>query len=153
VHPRSVQLPIRHEKDPRLSGLLAQSQRTAEEETLKHQKMSHSCSKLVPQEDGRAFTASDLQNARKTLHNIDFAKQTRRPFDLHIQRMSAQSIQAGEAEGVRQSSSVRTMGSQEAKKGGKAHAFGSYTKREFLSDRQVRGAPEVSGMDWHRVDS
>lgn len=34
----------------------------------------------------------------------------------------------------------------------KIHAFGSYTKREFLTEKKVKGVPEVSGIDWYKIN-
>ena len=34
----------------------------------------------------------------------------------------------------------------------KIHSFASYTKREFLTEKKVRGVPEVSGIDWYKIN-
>ena len=34
----------------------------------------------------------------------------------------------------------------------RTHSFASYTKRNFLGEKKVRGAPEVSGIDWYKIN-
>ena len=34
----------------------------------------------------------------------------------------------------------------------KVHSFASYTKRDFLPEREVRGAPEVSGIESFKIN-
>lgn len=34
----------------------------------------------------------------------------------------------------------------------KVHSFASYTKRDFLPEKEVRGAPEVSGIDSFKIN-
>lgn len=34
----------------------------------------------------------------------------------------------------------------------RVHSFASYTRREFLTEKQTRGAPEVSGIDSFKIN-
>ena len=34
----------------------------------------------------------------------------------------------------------------------KVHSFASYTRRQFLTEKQVRGAPEVSGIESFKIN-
>lgn len=54
--------------------------------------------------------------------------------------------------------SLGSLGQHSVKEGNplnkmhRTHSFASYTKREFLTERKVRGAPEESGIEAFRVN-
>lgn len=99
-----------------------------------------SCRKFSTGSNENISKAGDLQNARKTFHNIDFDKQTERPFDQKLRKIS---IETQNNMTLTRSNSVKTVeGSTDPlSKTSKIHSFGSYTKREFLTDKKVRGVP------------
>jgi len=51
-------------------------QKFKEEQAVRLERHAKSCRRFKPSEGEQVAKAVDLQNARKTFHNIDFQKQT-----------------------------------------------------------------------------
>lgn len=125
------------EKDERLSALMKRpiyKDQAAEDQC---------CGKLELTNNQHIRTASDLQAHRRTSHSISFQKQTSRPFDETLRKMSINV----EKQHLSRSNSLGGL-SQAAynppdplEKLNKVHSFASYTQRDFLSYKKVRGAP------------
>ena len=82
---------------------------------------------------------------------MDFHKQSDRPFDKTIQKMTM--------EGEKELTRYRSTGDLSLKfkkdsldKKDKIHSFASYSKRQFLTEKDMKRAPEVSGQDWYKVN-
>ena len=77
---QSARTVFNKEKDKRLSELFKQPEYAKEE--------GHNCKKHSPTNNEHIRTAKDLQSARKTFHSLNFDKQTSRPFDESLRKMS-----------------------------------------------------------------
>lgn len=76
---RTALLPVRREKDERLSGMLGRAKEAQAEEENKIVRRANSCKRYEECSHEDIKTIRDL-SARGTFHNIDFKKQTNRPF-------------------------------------------------------------------------
>lgn len=143
-------LPVKKEKGERLSGLFAKAKKSQEEQELCDLRRVQSCKKYDPYSNEAIKTARDL-NPRKTMHNFDFTKQTQRPFDESLKKISVvqeQRLERAQSTGAL----LMTVENNSFDKKEKVHSFGSYTGRDFLTHNRVKGAPETSGADWYKVD-
>ena len=82
---------------------------------------------------------------------MDFHKQTERPFDQTIRKMTMQNQKELITFNSTGDFSSRPQTISLDKKD-KIHAFESYPKRQFLTDKKVKQAPEVSGQEWFKVN-
>ena len=152
---RSSQLPIRKEKDRRLSLLMKPEKKAAEQQAVRLQRQAKSCKKLrlVEQNEGEqpVTIAGDLQNGRRTFHNMDFQKQSDRPFDKTLRKLTQE-----HSKGLTSFKSTGTLNfkpeNNSLDKKDKIHSFTSYSKRQFLTEKKVKGVPETSGQDWYKVN-
>lgn len=129
---RTAHLPFRKETDERLSHLFTKTKEQF------HIPKEEACHRFEETNMEHIRTAQDLHSDRRTSHSLNFKKQTSRPFDESLRKMS---LNIEKDLLLTRSNSMGTISDRNGEKQpknaflklNKVHSFASYTKRDFLS--------------------